>query len=67
MKAKAKIGMVLIILLAPQIVLSTFFQRAAGVAFTTGEMVGPVSGFVLLGVVAVWLLVSILRGLARKD
>lgn len=54
----------LIVLLAPQIILSTVFQRAAGVPFTTGEMVGPVAGFVVLGLAAAWLLVLILRGLA---
>lgn len=52
-----------IIFLAPQIILSTLFQRSAGVPFTTGEMVGPVSGFVVLGLVAGWLLVSIARGI----
>jgi len=53
----------LIILLAPQIILSTVFQRSAGVPFTTGEMVGPVAGFVILGLLASWLLVSILRAI----
>ncbi len=50
----------LIILLAPQIVLSTYFQRAAGVPFTAAEMIGPVAGFVVLGAVAAWLLLSLL-------
>jgi hypothetical protein len=51
----------IIILLAPQIALSTIFQRNAGIPFTTGEMVGPVAGFVVLGLIAVWLLVATLR------
>jgi hypothetical protein len=51
----------LVVLLAPQIIVSTLFQRAAGVPFTTAEMVGPVSGFVVLGAIAAWLLVDILR------
>lgn len=55
--------LVIIILLAPQIILSTIFQRTAGVPFTTGEMVGPVAGFVVLGFIATWLLVSLLRDL----
>jgi hypothetical protein len=55
----------LVVLLAPQIILSTIFQRAAGVPFSTGEMVGPVAGFVVLGLAAAWLLVAILRGLAN--
>jgi hypothetical protein len=54
----------LIVLLAPQIILSTIFQRSAGVPFTTGEMIGPVTGFVLLGFIAAWLLVAILSNLA---
>jgi hypothetical protein len=53
----------IIILLAPQIILSTIFQRSAGVPFTTGEMVGPVAGFVVLGLLASWLLIAILRGI----
>jgi hypothetical protein len=54
----------LIVLLAPQIILSTVFQRSAGVPFTRGEMIGPVTGFVVLGLIAAWLLVAILRGLS---
>lgn len=54
----------LVILLAPQIILSTIFQRGAGVPFTTGEMVGPVAGFVVLGLAAVWLLVLTLQAMA---
>ena len=55
----------LIILLTPQIILSTIFQKAAGVPFTTGEMIGPVAGFVVLGFFAAWLLVKILKGLTE--
>jgi hypothetical protein len=55
----------LVVLLAPQIVLSTVFQKSAGVPFTTGEMFGPVAGFVVLGFVAAWFLVAILRGLPK--
>jgi hypothetical protein len=56
--------LVIIILLAPQIILSTVFQQSAGVPFTTGEMIGPVAGFVILGLVAIWLLVTFLRSVA---
>lgn len=55
----------LVVLLAPQIILSTVFQRSAGVPFSTGEMVGPVAGFVILGIAAAWLLASVLRGVAK--
>lgn len=53
----------LIVLLAPQIILSTYFQRAAGVPFTTGEFIGPVAGFVILGAIALWFLINLLRNL----
>jgi hypothetical protein len=53
----------LIVLLVPQIVLSTLFQKSAGVPFTTGEMIGPVAGFVVLGLIALWLFVDIINGL----
>ena len=55
----------LLVMLTPQIVLSTIFQRQEGVPFTLGEMVGPVAGFVVLGGVALWLLVSVLRSASR--
>ena len=57
--------LVLIVLLAPTIVLTTIFQRAAGIPLTPGEMIGPVSGFVVLGLIAIWLLTAILRGVTR--
>lgn len=57
----------LIVLLTPQIILSTFFQFRAGVPFTTGEMVGPVSGFVVLGFLAAWLLAAIWRSLSSTS
>lgn len=50
----------LVILLAPQIILSTVFQKGAGVPFSPGEMIGPVAGFALLGLLALALLVDIL-------
>lgn len=55
----------LVVLLAPQIILSTVFQKSAGVLFAMGEMIGPVTGFVVLGLIAAWLLVAILRGLSK--
>jgi hypothetical protein len=57
--------LILIILLAPQILISTIFQRSAGVPFTPAEMAGPVAGFMVLGVVALWLFTAILRRLPK--
>ncbi|MBN1315660.1 MAG: hypothetical protein JXA42_09340 [Anaerolineales bacterium] len=55
----------LVVLLVPQIILSTIFQKSAGVPFTTGEMIGPVFGFIILGLIATWLYVAVLRGLEK--
>lgn len=55
----------LLVMLTPQIILSTIFQQQAGVPFSVGEMVGPVAGFIVLGGIALWLLVSILRSASR--
>ena len=54
----------LLVLLAPQIILSTLRQKSAGVPFTMGEMIGPFTGFVVLGLIAAWLLIAILRCLS---
>jgi hypothetical protein len=53
--------LVLIVMLLPGISLSTVNQVAAGVAFTPGEIVGPISGFLVLGLIAVGIIVVILR------
>jgi hypothetical protein len=51
------------VLLAPQIILSALFQRSAGVAFSTGEYIGPMAGFAVLGAGAAWLLALVIRAL----
>jgi len=56
--------LVLIVLLVPLITLATLFQRAAGVKFTTAEMIGPVAGFVLLGVLGIVFVVALVSALA---
>ena len=53
----------IIILLSPQIILSTVFQRAAGVPLSTGEIIGPISGFIVLGSFAAWLLCALFKGI----
>jgi len=62
--AVASTLLTLLALLAPQIILSTLFQRAAGVPFSAPEWLGPVIGFVILGASATWLLITLQRGLA---
>jgi hypothetical protein len=51
----------LIVMLLPAIALMTVFQVRAGVAFTPGEIIGPIAGFATLGLFAIWVAVAILR------
>jgi hypothetical protein len=55
----------LIVLLLPGITLSTVNQVAVGISFTTGEIMGPISGFLILGLVAIWIIVILLRKLSN--
>ncbi|MGY1679940.1 hypothetical protein [Geodermatophilus sp. SYSU D01176] len=55
--------LVTIVLLLPTITLSTALQAAAGISFTTAEVIGPIAGFGFLGGVGTWLLVRLLRAL----
>ena len=55
--------LVLIVMLLPGIALSTANQVAAGVAFTPGEIVGPISGFLVLGLIAIAIIVVMLRAI----
>jgi hypothetical protein len=57
--------LILIVLLAPIIMLSTVYQIAVGVTFTTAEIIGPVSGFSVLGLVAIGLVVAIVRAVGE--
>ena len=52
--------LVLLVLIAVTIVAQTAFQLAAYVSFTPGEIIGPISGFLVLAAVAVWLLARLL-------
>lgn len=51
-------------LLAPLIAAQTVSQLWAGEEFTTAEVVGPMGGFVALSLVALWMLVKLLQGVA---
>ncbi|HMM41245.1 MAG TPA: hypothetical protein PKA95_05035, partial [Thermomicrobiales bacterium] len=50
-------------LLAPMIVAQTISQLEAGYEFTTAEIVGPVAGFTVLAVLAIWFLTATLRNI----
>ena len=55
--------LVLEALLAPMIIAQTISQRSAGVTLTAAEIAGPVSGFLLLSLVAIWMVVRLLGAL----
>ncbi|QPC80608.1 hypothetical protein G4Y79_12885 [Phototrophicus methaneseepsis] len=56
--------LILIMMLVPLITLSTFFQKAAGVHLTRGEMIGPIAGFLILGLVAITLTYSLIQSIS---
>ncbi|MBX2999723.1 MAG: hypothetical protein KF893_14485 [Caldilineaceae bacterium] len=56
--------LILIVMLLPTITLNTALQRAAGIVFTPAEMIGPIAGFVILGLIAVWVVARVLRALS---
>jgi hypothetical protein len=51
----------IILMLVPTIAAQTVSQLSAGVSLTPGEIVGPVGGFVILGLFAAWVLIALLR------
>lgn len=53
--------LVIEVLLAPLIAAQTLSQLWAGETFTTAEVVGPMGGFVVLSLAALWFLVALLR------
>lgn len=57
--------LVLEVMLAPAIAAQTAFQVEANVEFTTGAIVGPIAGFVVLALVALWVLVTLLRNIGE--
>jgi hypothetical protein len=56
----------IILLLGPAIAVQTISQARAGIEFSAGEAIGPVVGFLLVCAWAVWVVVSVLRGLPRR-
>lgn len=57
--------LVLLVLLGPTIALQTVLQLRAGVEFTQAEIVGPISGFLVVGVIGVWFLWVLLRSVRQ--
>jgi hypothetical protein len=56
----------LIVMLVPGIIAQTVYQLSAGVTLSPGEIVGPVSGFLTLGLVAIVMLARILRAVPDR-
>jgi hypothetical protein len=52
---------VLLVLIAATIIAGTVLQLRAGVAFSAGQIVGPIAGFLLLGAIGVVLLLRLLH------
>lgn len=59
--------LVVLLFLAPTIATQTAFQLDAGVEFTTAEIVGPIAGFLLLGVLDLFVLRVLLRPLGGVE
>jgi hypothetical protein len=55
--------LVLEIMLLPMIAAQTVSQLSAGIAFTPGEIIGPIAGFATLGLLALWVTIAILKPL----
>jgi hypothetical protein len=51
-------------MLAPVITAQTVSQVSAGVSFPPAQIVGPIAGFVVLALVAIWFIVAILRNIS---
>lgn len=60
------VGLTLEAMFAPMIAAQTVGQLAAGVEFSTTEVIGPITGFVVLAGVAAWFLIAIARHIAEE-
>jgi hypothetical protein len=54
-------------MLAPLIAAQTVTQLEAGVTFTLGEIIGPIAGFAVLALAAIWIIVALLRNISIED
>jgi hypothetical protein len=58
--------LVLETMLTPMIIAQTISLVRAGVDFTTGEILGPILGFVALAVMAVWMMSRVMRHIGES-
>jgi hypothetical protein len=54
--------LVLEVMLMPLIAAQTISQLLAGITFTAAEIIGPIVGFAMLGLFALWVIMILLRG-----
>jgi hypothetical protein len=59
--------LVTVVLMLPTICLGTALQVAAGISFTPAQVVGPIAGFGVLGVIGTRLLVRLLRAVPTSE
>ena len=53
--------LVLLLLIGPSIAAMTYFQVADGIVFTVPQIVGPIGGFLVVGLIDIWVLAIVLR------
>jgi hypothetical protein len=52
--------------LLPLITIATILQIRLGLSFAPGEVVGPIAGFSVFALLAVWVIASILRNVSGE-
>lgn len=57
----------ILVFLLPVIALSTYIQMINGISYSTGEIIGPISGFLVMSLLGIWVLWSILRKLPKEN
>jgi hypothetical protein len=56
----------ILIFLLPVILLSSYLQYEQGVIFSPAEFAGPITGFLILGLLGFWIMINILRILKKN-
>jgi hypothetical protein len=63
----AAVLLVLLLFVAATILVGTVFQVTGDVHYTTGELVGPIAGFLVLAAIGARLLARLLRAAVRTE
>lgn len=59
--------LVIIVMLVPTIISMTVCQLYAGIVFTTAEWVGPITGFLVLGGIGIWIIKQVLQRIPEDE